>query len=196
MGRLIDPPDWIRSLAVDLMDKKEIRNRLKECFKKCASGRAQLRNCVVDIMGVGLTKQDVLDVAHEMATGKWKEEAYLCAVTAIGQVLRYEESHKRTKPISIKKEIKELIKDKLRRCFKKCGLARRQLRKCVTNALNAGLTKEEVLAITDDIVGGFGKNEVSVCAIVAVEEVLMHDETEKLKNIIKIYAPYMKFPDE
>ena len=60
----------------------------KECFKKCASGRTQLRNCVIDIMEVGLTKQDVIDVADEMATGRWKDEAYLCAVTTIGQALR------------------------------------------------------------------------------------------------------------
>lgn len=82
------------------MDKKEIRKRLKEYFKKCASGRTQLRNCVIDIMNAGLTKQDVLDGADEMATGKWKDEAYLCAVTAIGQALRYEEKHKKTRPIS------------------------------------------------------------------------------------------------
>ena len=178
------------------MDKKEIRNRLKECFKKCASGRTQLRNCVIDIMDAGLTKQDVLDVADELATGKWKDEAYLCAVTAIGQALRYEEKHKRTRPISIRKETKDRIKNKLKQCFKKCGHARRQLRKRVVNALNAGLTREEVLAITDDIVGGFGKDEVSVCAIIAVEQVLIHNETEKLKNMIKMYAPYMEFPDE
>ncbi len=139
------------------MDKKGIRNRLKECFKKCASGRTQLRNCVIDIMDAGLTKQDVLDVADEMATGKWKDEAYLCAVTAIGQALRYEEKHKKTRPVSMKKETKERMKNKLKQCFKKCGRARRQLRKCVVNALNTGLTKEEVLVITDDIVGGFGK---------------------------------------
>lgn len=178
------------------MDKKEIRKRLKEYFKKCASGRTQLRNCVIDIMNAGLTKQDVLDGADEMATGKWKDEAYLCAVTAIGQALRYEEKHKKTRPISIEEETKELKKSKLKQCFKKCGRARRQLRKCVVNALNAGLTREEVLAITDDIVGGFGKDEISVCAIVAVEQVLIHNETEKLKKIVKMYAPYMKFPDE
>ena len=77
------------------MDKKEMRKRLKECFKKCASGRTQLRNCVIEIMDLGLTKQDVIDVADEMATGKWKDEAYLCAVTAIGQAFRYEEKHKK-----------------------------------------------------------------------------------------------------
>ncbi len=178
------------------MNKKDIRNRLRECFKKCASGRTQLRNCVIDIMDAGLTKQDVLDVADEMATGEWKDEAYLCAVTAIGQALRYEEKHKRTRPVLMEEETKELIKDKLKQCFKKCGLARRQLRKRVVNALNAGMTREEILAITDDIVGGFGKDEVSVCAIIAVEQVLIHNETEKLKKIVKMYAPYMEFPDE
>jgi len=157
------------------MNKKNIRDRLKECFKKCASGRTKLRNCVIDIMDAGLTKQDVLDVADKMATGEWKDEAYLCAVTAIGQALRYEE-----------------MKNKLKQCFKKCGRARRQLRKYVINALNAGLTREEVLAITDDIVGGFGKDEVSVCAIIAVEQILIHNETEKLKNML----PYMEFLDE
>jgi len=178
------------------MDKKEIRNRLKECFRRCASGRTRLRNCVIDIMDAGLTKQDVLDVADEMATGRWKDEVYLCAVTAIGQALRYEEKHKKTKLVSMEEETKEPIKNKLKQCFKKCGRARRQLRKCVVNALNVGLTREEILAITDDIVGGFGKDEVSVCAIVAVEQVLMHNETKKLKKIVKMYAPYMRFPDE
>ena len=179
-----------------MIDKKEIGNRLKECFRRCASGRTQLRNCVVDIMDAGLTKQDVIDVADEMATGKWKDEAYLCAVTAIGQALRYEEKHKKTRPVSIDEETKELKKNKLKQCFKKCGHARRQLRKYVTNALKAGLTKEEILAITDDIVGGFGKDEVSVCAIIAVEQVLIHSETENLKKIVKMYAPYMEFPNE
>jgi len=178
------------------MNKKDIRNKLKECFKKCASGRKQLRNCVIDIMDAGLTKQDVLDVADEMTTGEWKDEAYLCAVTAIGQAFRYEEKHKKTRPVSIEEETKELKKNKLKQCFKKCGHARRQLRKYVVNALNVGLTREEILAITDDIVGGFGKDEVSVCAIIAVEQVLIHNETKKLKKIVKMYAPYMEFPDE
>lgn len=178
------------------MNKKDIRNKLKECFKKCASGRTQLRNCVIDIMDAGLTKQDVLDVADEMATGKWKDEAYLCAVTAIGQALRYEEKHKKTRPISIEKKTKELKKNKLKQCFKKCGRARMQLRKYIIDSLNTGLTREELLAITDDIVGGFGKDEVSVCAIIAVEQVLIHNEAKKLKKIVKMYAPYMEFPDE
>ena len=84
----------------------------------------------------------------------------------------------------------------MKKCFNECGNARMGLRKSVTNALNTGMSRQDVLAITDDIVGDFGKEQVSVCAIVAVEQVLMHNETKKLKNIIKNYAPYMKFSDE
>lgn len=178
------------------MGKKEIRNRLVECFRNCASERKQLRNCVFDIMDAGLTKKDVLDVAEDMATGEIKDEAYLCAVTAIGQAFRYEEKHKKSKIIEISKETNNLIKDKLKQCFKKCGLARLKLRICVSNALKTGLTREEVLAITDDIVGNFGRDEVSVCAIIAVEQVLMNKEIDTLKNMIKLYAPYMQFLDK
>ena len=175
------------------MNKNEIRNNLNRCFKKCATGRVQLRNCVVDIMDAGLTKQDVLDVADEMATGKLRDEVYLCAVTVIGQALRYEEKNQKN---VADKTNEKLIKDRLKKCFKECGSARIKLRKCVSSALNEGISKKEVLAITDDIVGDFGKDQVSVCAIVAVEQVLVHDETKKLKNMIKGYAPYMQFQDE
>lgn len=178
------------------MKIENTRKKLKLCFKNCAKGRAELRNCVVDIMDAGLTKQDVLDVADEMATGKLKEEVYLCAVTAIGQALRYEEKHEDKKFIEMSEETKNIIKNKLKKCFKKCGNSRSKLRKCVSEALDNGISKQEILAMTDDIVGGFGRDEVSVCAIVAVEQVLVHNETEKLKNMIRIYAPYMKFPEE
>jgi len=178
------------------MNKNEVRNKLNRCFKKCATGRSQLRNCVVDIMDAGLTKQDVLDVADEMATGKLKDEVYLCAVTVIGQALRCEEKNQKNVADKTNEEIKKLIKDRLKKCFKECGNARMELRNCVSSALNAGISKKEVLAITDDIVGDFGKDQVSVCAIVAVEQVLVHDETKKLKNMIKGYAPYMQFQDE
>ena len=36
----------------------------------------------------------------------------------------------------------------------------------------------------------------SVCAIVAVEQVLMHKEIDKLKSMIRKYAPCIQFPDE
>jgi len=158
------------------MKKEEIKNRLLNCFKKCAKSRIQLRKCVNNSMNEGLTRQDVLDISDEMANGTLQDEAPLCSITAIGQALRYETEHEKNMTPSLTKNKKEELKNKLKQCFKKCGLARKQLRRCVIKALNAGLTKEEVLAITDDIVGGLGKNEVSVCAIVAVDQVLRYEE--------------------
>jgi hypothetical protein len=146
-------------------------------------------------MNAGLTKDDIIKISNELANSNWKDEASLCAVTAIGQALRYEEKHKKMKPSLLPKEKKIEIENKLKQCFKKCGIARRQLRICITNSLKAGLTKEEVLAITDDLVGGFGKEQVSVCAIIAIDEVLKSNEINKLKKAIKIYAPYMKFEE-
>ena len=150
------------------MYKKEIRKKLRECFKKCALGRKQIRSCVIEIMDAGLTKQDILCIAEKMTTGKMKDEAYLCAVTAIVQAFRYEEKHEKTVTSLIDRETKNKLINKLKECFKRCGLARKQLRKCVANALDAGITKQEVLAIVDDLIGDFGKDEISVCAIIAV----------------------------
>jgi len=165
------------------MEKKEIRVKLMRCFRKCAAGRRELRKCVTTVMDMGLNRQDVLDISDELADGSMQDEAPLCYITAIGQALRFEEEHKKAKPISLTEDKKEELKNKLKRCFKKCGIARRQLRKCIVNALNAGLSKEEVLAITDDLVGGFGENEVSVCAIVAVDQVLRYEESHRAKPI-------------
>jgi len=175
------------------MNKKEIENKLEKCFKRCAAGRTRLRKCVVNAMDAGLTKQDILAIADEMATGDWKDEVSLCTITAMGQALRYEEKVKKIIPIKLSDDTKEETKNKIKECFKKCGLARRQLRKCVTNALKAGLTKEELLGIADDIVGGFGTDQVSVCAIIAVDEVLKYEEIGKLKKMVKMYAPYIEF---
>jgi hypothetical protein len=165
------------------MKRKEIKNKLKDCFLKCAEGRRQLRKCVVDSMNAGLTKQDVLDISDELADGSWQDEAPLCSITAIGQALQYEETQKKSSPIKLTKNKKEELKNKLKQCFKKCGLVRRQLRKCVVNSLNAGITKEELLALTDDIVGGLGKSEVSVCAVVAVDQVLRYETSHRAKPI-------------
>ena len=62
-------------------------------------------------------------------------------------------------------------------------MAKEQLRKCVVNAINAGLTTDEILALTDDIVGGLGGKQVSLCAIVAVEQVLRFEEAIRAKPI-------------
>jgi len=72
---------------------------------------------------------------------------------------------------------------KLRACFKKCGLAKKQLRKCVGNAIDVGLTKTEVLAVTDDIVGGLGEKQVSLRAVVAIEQALRYEESGRAKPL-------------
>ena len=167
----------------EILKNSKIKNKLKECFKKCALGRVQLRKCVVNAMNAGLTKENVLAIVNKMATGALFDEASLCSIVAIGQALRYEEEHEKTKPTLMTDDERKEIENKLRGCFKKCGLARRQLRKCIVNALDAGLAKEEVLAISDDIVGGFGKDEVSLCAIIAVSEALIYEESLRAKPI-------------
>ncbi|KYK31575.1 MAG: hypothetical protein AYK22_02385 [Thermoplasmatales archaeon SG8-52-3] len=165
------------------MKNNEIKNRLTECFKKCAAGRHQLRRCVVNAMNAGLTKENILSIVNKMATGVMYDEASLCAIVAIGQALRYEEKHGKTKSLLITERNRDTIENKLKDCFKKCGLARRQLRKCIVNTLDLGLTKEEVLALSDDIVGGFGKDGVSLCAIVAVNQVLEYEDSLRTKPL-------------
>jgi len=167
----------------EILKNSEIKNRLTECFKKCAIGRHQLRRCVVNAMDAGLTKENILGIVNKMATGVMYDEASLCAIVAIGQALRYEEKHSKTKSLLITEKDRDIIENKLKDCFKKCGLARRQLRKCIVNALDAGLNKEEVLALSDDIVGGFGKDGVSLCAIVAVNQVLEYEESIRIKPL-------------
>jgi len=167
----------------DILKNSEIKNKLRECFKKCALGRIQLRKCVVNAMNEGLTKQQVLEVVNKMSTGGLHDETALCSIVAIGQALQYEEKHRKIKSILLLDKDGKEIENKLKGCYKKCGLARRQLRKCITNALDAGLSKEEVLAISDDLVGGFGKDEVSLCAIIAVNQVLEYEESARAKPI-------------
>lgn len=169
--------------AREILRDSDIKNKLKECFKRCSRGRMQLRKCVVNAMDAGLSKENILNISKDLTTGYLHDEASLCAIVAIGQALRYEEKHGKLEPILIPDKERGKIEKGLRGCFKKCSLAKRQLRKCIVNALNAGLTKEEVLAISDDIVGGFGKDEVSLCAIIAVSEALIYEENIRARPI-------------
>lgn len=57
------------------------------------------------------------------------------------------------------------------------------MRKCVANALDAGFSKEEILAFTDEIVGGVGKDDVSLCGIIAADQVLRYEESVRAKPI-------------
>ena len=58
---------------------------------------------------------------------------------------------------------KEEIKKKLKGCFLKCAGGRVQLRKCVINAMNAGLTKQDILDISDELADGSWQDEAPLC---------------------------------
>ena len=49
--------------------------------------------------------------------------------------------------------------------------------------MDVGLTHDEVLAITDDVLGGLGEEQVSLCAIVALDHALSYEETIRKKPI-------------
>jgi len=134
-------------------------------------------------MDAGLLKEEVFAITDELVERMGQDEVSFCVIVSVGEVLRYEEKHRKAKSVLIVDDKKEEIKKKLGECFRKCALARRQLRKCVVNAMDAGLTKEEVILITDDIVGGVGKDEVSLCGIIAVDQVLRYEETSRKKPI-------------
>ena len=134
-------------------------------------------------MNAGLTKEDILDISNELGKKFDQHGVALCSLTAIGQALGYEQKISKGKPGQLLKKDKEDIIEKLKGCFKKCDLASRQLRKCVIDTLDMGYSIDEILAITDDIVGGLGKNQVSACAIVALDQVLRFEETNRKKPI-------------
>ena len=169
--------------AREVLSESKIEDMLKECFKKCSLGRIQLKKCVDNALMAAFTKEEILAIASEIPHGVEKEDAGLCSIIAVGQILRYGKKHEKTKTSSLDENTREDIKKKLRRCFKKCGLAKKQLRKCIVNAINAGLTTDEILALTDDIVGGLGEKQVSLYAIVAVEQVLRFENALRAKPI-------------
>jgi len=167
------------------MKKEKIRKELKECFRKCAFGRKQLRKCVTNAMNVGLTKEEVLAITDKRGSGVRQYEASLCSIVAASQLFRYEKEHRRVKAksVSLADDEKEEITNKLRNCFRKCVLAKSQLKKCIGNAMDLGLTHDEVLAITDDVVGGLGEEQVSLCAIVALDHALSREESKRKEPI-------------
>ena len=89
--------------AREILGESEIKNKLKECFKKCAAGRQQLRKRVVSSMNVGLSKEEKLAFTNEIVGGVGRDDVSLCSIIAVDQLLRYEESI-RAKPIDIVKE--------------------------------------------------------------------------------------------
>ena len=169
--------------ALEILKESEIKNELKECFRKCATGRQKLRECVVRLMDKGFSKENILKIIHKIGVGVDYNEASLCSIVAVGQALRYEEKHPERQSTKItEKEDKEHIAE-LQRCLNKCILARKQLKKCIVNALNLGLSQEEILGLTDEIVGGLGRDDVTLCGIIAVDQVLRYEESMRTKPI-------------
>jgi len=169
--------------AREILKESEVTNKLKECFKKCAAGRQQLRVCVSNSMDTGLSKEEILAIINEMDAGVGQDEVSLCSIVAIGQAMRYEEKHGKGGTVASSDVGKKSAKIKFQGCLRKCGSARGQLRKCVADALDAGLSKEEILAFTDEIVGGVGKDDISLCGIIATDQVLRYEENLRKKPI-------------
>ena len=167
----------------EILKENEIKNKLKECFRKCAAGRQELRICVTSSMDSGLTKEEILSIIKNMSSNGNQDEASLCSIVAIGQAMRYEEKNANiTKVLPVDNGKKSAV-IKLQKCLRKCGSARQKLRKCVADALNAGLSKEEILAFTDELVGGVGKDDVSLCGIIATDQVLRYEESVRAKPL-------------
>lgn len=166
----------------EILKNNEIKNKLKECFNKCAYARLQIRKCVVKAINAGLTKEIVLTIINRISSGTINDEATLCAIVAIGEVFRYGEKHRNLKAVLIKDKEREKIEYMLKSCFQKCGLARNNLINCIEYALDEGLTKEEVITLSDDISGGFGKDGATLCAIIAINQVLLYEKSAR-KNL-------------
>lgn len=173
--------------AREILRESEIKNKLKECFRNCALGRQKLRECVIRLMDKGLAKEKILRIINKIGAKIDPNEASLCYIVAIGQALRYEERHPDRKKKSLSDKENKHCLDELQNCINKCMLARKQLRKCVINALNNGLSQEEILGLTDEIVGGLGRDDISLCGIIAVDQVLKFEESVRAKpnNILK-----------
>jgi len=169
--------------AREILKESEIKDRLKECFRSCAAGRQKLRECIVRLMDEGLLKDEILSMINKVGTTIDQSEASLCSIVAIGQALRYEEKYPNIKRKSFSDKEKKNFEVELKKCLNKCGLARRQLRKCIVNALNEGLSQEEILGLTDEIVGGLGQDDISLCGIIAVDQVLKYEESARAKSI-------------
>jgi len=167
----------------EILKESEIKNKLKECFKKCAAGRQDLRICVTNSMDSGLTKEEILVIIKNISNKDAQEEASLCSIVAIGQALRYEEKNANITKGSPSDNGKKSATIKLQNCLIKCSSARKKLRKCVADALDAGLSKEEILAFTDELVGGVGRDDVSLCGIIAADQVLRYEESIRAKPL-------------
>ena len=160
----------------------EARKALTICLRRCAAGRRYLRESVASAMDVGLSKQDVLAIIDERG-GRGTPDASLCSVVAIGEAMRYKQTRAGEKPPTAADAERESKAASFRRCLQDCFNARDELRYCVVGVLDAGLSRESVLALIDEIVGGVAEDDISLCGILAVDHILAHEEAIRKEPI-------------
>ena len=84
-----------------------------------------------------------------------------------------------------KRSSKEISKDnknleELRQCLLKCAECRAKLKKCVVKVLDAGVLKEQIMLLVDEVVGN---DTTSLCGLIALSETLRYEENIRKKPI-------------
>ena len=165
----------------EILKENELKEILKQCFKKCYLARKQLGNCVNNSIKDGSTKEEIISIAINLSSKDIDNESYLCAVVAIFQALKYKGKIGKIKKIKKNEYNRNKIEKDLKNCFKKCNTARDLLNENINLALSSGFTKEEILNISDNLVGGFEKKGTSICGIIAINQIIKFEENEGKK---------------
>lgn len=82
------------------------------------------------------------------------------------------------------KSAREILKESeiekgFERCFQNCVRARERLRRCVVNALDAGMTRDEIMIIADKHAAG----DLSICSIIMLDEILRYERSARKEHI-------------
>ena len=72
----------------------------------------------------------------------------------------------------------ELQRD-LSKCMNNFKLARKQLNKCISNALDRGLTQHEILAVSERFLSG----DCELCQVAVLSEILKYEATKRKRPI-------------
>ena len=160
----------------------EARESLTYNLRKCALGRRELRGSVRLAMDAGLSKEDIIGIIRE-AGRKNYTDASLCSIIATGEAMRYEVTHPDGRSAQASLPERTIREFEFRESMQRCVDARDDLRASVIRILDTGLTKERVLSLIDEIVGGLARDDFSLCGILAAEQILSHEETRRREPI-------------
>ena len=78
------------------------------------------------------------------------------------------------------------MKSKLKECFAKCAQGRQELRVCVSNSMDAGLSKEEILAIINKRITGVSEDDSSLCSVVAIGQMMRYEDKHVINKSLKL----------